>query len=102
MAIARFLDHADEQIQRYITSKERLIALLEEERQALVHQAVTRGLNPSVSGSSHPAWSGSGDVPEHWQGSRSKSTSYDRYTMSGSSDRQKEDAVVVSDDDYDY
>ena len=47
-AIVRFLDHADEQIQRYIASKERLIALLEEERQALVHQAVTRGLDPNV------------------------------------------------------
>ena len=58
-AIVRFLDHADEQIQRYIASKERLIALLEEERQALVHQAVTRGLTPT-SGSSPPAWSGWG------------------------------------------
>ena len=47
-ALVRFLDHADEQIQRYIAGKERLIALLEEERQALVHQAVTRGLDPSV------------------------------------------------------
>ena len=47
-AIARFLDHADEQIQRYIASKEQLIALLEEERQALIHQAVTRGLDPNV------------------------------------------------------
>ena len=39
----------DEQIQHYIAGKERLIALLEEEqRQALVHQAVTRGLDPNV------------------------------------------------------
>ena len=47
-AIVRFLDHADEQIHRYIASKERLIALMEEERQALVHQVVTRGLDPSI------------------------------------------------------
>ena len=47
-AIVQFLDHADEQIQRYIAGKERLIALLEEERQALVHEAVTRGLDPNV------------------------------------------------------
>ena len=65
-AIARFLDHADEQIQRYIASKERLIALLEEERQALVHRAVTRGLDPSVRlKPSGVEWLG--DVPEHWQ-----------------------------------
>ena len=64
-AIVRFLDHADEQIQRYIAAKERLIALLEEERQALVHQAVTRGLDPNVRlKPSGVEWLG--DVPEHW------------------------------------
>ena len=65
-AIVRFLDHADEQIQRYIASKERLIALLEEERQALVHQAVTRGLAPNVKlKDSGVEWLGY--VPEHWE-----------------------------------
>ena len=65
-AIVRFLDHADEQIQRYIAGKERLIALLEEQRQALVHQAVTRGLDPSVRlKPSGVEWMG--DVPEHWE-----------------------------------
>ena len=64
-AIVRFLDHADEQIQRYIAAKERLIALLEEQRQALVHQAVTRGLDPSVRlKPSGVEWLG--DIPEHW------------------------------------
>ena len=64
-AIVRFLDHADEQIQRYIAGKERLIALLEEERQALVHQAVTRGLDLSVRfKDSGVEWLG--EVPEHW------------------------------------
>ena len=64
-AIVRFLDHADEQIHRYIASKERLIALMEEERQALVHQVVTRGLDPSIQlKPSGVEWLG--DVPEHW------------------------------------
>ena len=68
-AIVRFLDHTDEQIQRYIAGKERLIALLEEERQALVHQAVTRGLDPSVKlKASGVEWLG--DVPEHWETAR--------------------------------
>ena len=65
-AIVRFLDHADEQIQRYIAGKKRLIALLEEERQALIHQAVTRGLDPNVRlKPSGVEWLG--DVPEHWE-----------------------------------
>ena len=68
-AIARFLDQADEQIQRYIASKERLIALLEEGMQALVHQAVTRGLDPSVRlRPSRVEWLG--EVPEHWEDAR--------------------------------
>ena len=68
-AIVRFLDHADEQIQHYIAGKERLIALLEEQRQALVHQAVTRGLDPNVRlKPSGVEWLG--QVPEHWESLR--------------------------------
>ena len=64
-AIVRYLDHADEQIQRYIKAKGRLIALLEEQRQALVHQAVTRGLDPGAKlKDSGVEWLG--EVPEHW------------------------------------
>ena len=72
--IARFLDHADEQIQRYIASKERLIALLEEERQALVHEAITRGLDPNVRlKDSGVEWLG--EIPEHWEVRRVKTLS---------------------------
>ena len=72
--IVRYLDHADEQIQRYISGKERLIALLEEQRQALIHQAVTRGLDPSVRlKPSGVEWLW--DVPEHWEMRRLKQVS---------------------------
>ena len=65
-AIVRFLDHAGEQIQRYIAGKERLIALLEEQRQALIHQAITRGLDSNVKlKDSGVEWLG--EVPEHWE-----------------------------------
>ena len=70
-AIVQFLDHADEQIQHYIAAKERLIALLEEQRRALVHQAVTKGLDPNVRlKDSGVEWLG--EVPEHWEIRRSK------------------------------
>ena len=73
-AIVRFLDHADEQIQRYIAGKGRLIALLQEERQALVHQAVTRGLDPNARlRDSGVEWLG--EVPEHWEMRRLKQVS---------------------------
>ena len=64
-AIARYLDYVDRRIRRYVSAKRRLIALLEEERQAIVNQAVTRGLDPSVRlKPSGVEWLG--DVPEHW------------------------------------
>ena len=72
-AIVRYLDHADELINRYISAKERLIALLEEQRKTVIHQAVTRGLHPNVSltPSGIPSL---GDVPAHWDLRRAKFT----------------------------
>ena len=65
-AILRFLDHADRRIRRYIRAKQKLINLLEEQKRAIIHRAVTRGLNPSVRlKPSGVAWLG--DVPEDWE-----------------------------------
>jgi type I restriction enzyme, S subunit len=64
-AIVRFLDHADRRIRRYIRAKQKLIKLLEEQKQAIIHRAVTRGLNPNVRlKPSGVEWLG--DVPGHW------------------------------------
>ena len=64
-AIVRYLDHVDRRISRYIRAKQRLIALLEEEKQVIIHRAVTRGLDPDVPlKPSGVEWLG--DVPEHW------------------------------------
>ena len=64
-AIVRYLDHADDRIQRCVAAKQKLIALLEEERQAIVNRAVTRGLDPNVRlKPSGVEWLGY--VPEHW------------------------------------
>ena len=71
-AIVRYLDYADGRIRRYVGAKGRLIALLEEERQAVVNQAVTRGLDASVAlKPSGMEWLG--DVPAHWEVRRLKS-----------------------------
>jgi len=47
-AIVRYLDYIDRRIRRYIRTKQKLIKLLEEQKQAIIHQAVTRGLDPNV------------------------------------------------------
>ena len=62
----RYLDYVDDRIRRYVAAKEKLIALLEEERQAVINRAVTRGLDPNVPlKPSSIDWLG--DVPEHWE-----------------------------------
>ncbi len=64
-AIVRFLDHADRRIRRAIVAKQKLIRLLEEQKRAIIHRAVTRGLDPDVRlKPSGVEWLG--DVPEHW------------------------------------
>jgi type I restriction enzyme S subunit len=71
-AIVRFLDHADRRIRRYILAKQKLIKLLEEQKQAIIHHAVTRGLDPDVRlKPSGVEWLG--DVPEHWEVSQIRS-----------------------------
>ncbi len=66
LAIVRYLDHIDRRIRRYIRARRRLIALLGEQKQAIIHQAVTRGLDPSVPlKQSGVEWLG--DVPAHWE-----------------------------------
>ena len=88
-AIVRFLDHADRRIRRYIRAKQKLIALLEEQKQAVVHEAVT-GRVDIRTGQPYPAYKDSGvewlgDVPEHWEMRRLKSKlrPVDRRSSSG-------------------
>ncbi|MHC1781953.1 MAG: restriction endonuclease subunit S [Anaerolineaceae bacterium] len=65
-AIVRFLNHADWRIQRFIRAKQKLIKLLNEQKQAIIHQAVTRGLDPNVR-LKPSGVEGLGDIPEHWE-----------------------------------
>ena len=64
-AIAAFLDRETAKIDRLVARKERLIELLKEKRNALITQAVTRGLDPSVPmKDSGVEWLG--EIPAHW------------------------------------
>jgi type I restriction enzyme S subunit len=65
-AIARFLAWASNRLDRAIGAKRRIIALLQDQKQAIIHQAVTRGLDPSVPlKDSGIPWLGK--IPEHWE-----------------------------------
>ena len=65
-AIANFLDDKTTKIDQAIAIKQQQIALLQERRQILIHNAVTRGLNENVKlKDSGVEWIG--EIPEHWE-----------------------------------
>ena len=97
-AIVRFLDYFDRRIRRYIRAKQKLIALLEEEKQAIIHQAVT-GQIDVCTGQPYPAYKPSGvewlgDVPENWEKRRLKSISRIRYGL-GQPPRELSDGLPL-------
>lgn len=65
-AIVRFLDWANGRLERTIRAKRKVITLLNEQKQAIIHRAVTRGLDPSVPlKPSGIPWLG--DIPLQWE-----------------------------------
>ena len=71
LAIASFLDHETSKIDALVAEQERLIALLQEKRQAVISHAVTKGLSPNVPmKDSGVEWLGL--VPAHWEVKRVK------------------------------
>ncbi len=69
--IVRFIRHLDQRVNRLIKTKRRLIELLNEQKQAIIHRAVTRGLDPTVPlKPSGIDWLG--DIPAHWTVARIK------------------------------
>ena len=66
IAIGTFLDRNTQKIDKLIRVKERKIELLGEYRASLIHEAVTKGLDPNVEMKpSGVEWMG--EIPKHWK-----------------------------------
>jgi type I restriction enzyme S subunit len=66
LAISHYLDRETAEIDQLIEDKKRLIELYEEEKIAVINQAVTKGINPDVPmKDSGIEWLG--EIPEHWE-----------------------------------
>ena len=71
VSIMRFLNWANGQLEKAIRAKRKVITLLNEQKQVIIHRAVTRGLDPSEPlKPSGISWIG--DIPEHWEVRRVK------------------------------
>jgi type I restriction enzyme S subunit len=69
--IAKFLDHKTQIIDALIEKKEQLIKKLQAQRQAIINEAVTKGLNKNAKlKDSGIEWLGK--IPEHWEVKRTK------------------------------
>lgn len=65
-AIANYLDQKTAEIDQLIADKEELLKLYEEEKTAVINEAVTKGINPDVRfKDSGIEWLG--EIPEHWE-----------------------------------
>ena len=68
-AIAAFLDRETAKVDVLVAEQQRLMDLLKEKRQAVISQAVTKGLNPDAPKKpSGVEWLG--EVPPHWEVTR--------------------------------
>lgn len=75
-AIVRSLNYMDQRIRRYIRAKQKLIKLLEEQKQSIIHQAVTGQIDVRT-GQPYPAYKPSGVewfscIPERWNVRRTR------------------------------
>ena len=82
-AIVRFLDDADRHIRHYIRAKQKLIALLEEQKQAVIHEAVTGQIDVRT-GQPYSAYKSSGvdwlgSVPVRWEVAPLRRVTLDRW-----------------------
>ncbi len=69
--IVRYLDDKCAAIDELIAAKEKTNALLKEQRQSIIYEAVTKGLNPDAPmKDSGIEWIG--EIPEHWDMMRAK------------------------------
>ncbi len=69
--IANYLDRETARIDGLIAEKQRMLALLEEKRAALISRVVTRGLDPNaLLKPSGQEWLG--EIPAHWRVERAK------------------------------
>ena len=72
--IVQYIKSKEEKINHFIQQKQQLIELLKEQRQCVINEAVTKGINPKAKMKASGAeWLG--DIPEHWEVRRLKNVS---------------------------
>ena len=92
-AIARYLDHKDALIQRYLHAKRRLVPLLQQLRKSTIHYAVTRGLDPENTHTKPSGIPWLDDIPAHWEMRRLK---YSAVNVTKMTSQRNEDEITLA------
>ncbi len=93
-AIADYLDANAVKVRRFIRNRRRLIEVLDEEKQAIINRAVTRGLDPNATlKPSGIDWLG--DIPRHWRLFKIKRIAWLNPSRADSFHLRKSDKPVV-------
>ena len=94
LQIANFLDRKTGHIDKLVHIKERQVALLREQRAALINQAVTKGLDPNVEMEpSGVEWIE--EIPKHWEVLKTKNVGSSNPTKNNSKTACLKDELVV-------
>lgn len=102
--ITRFIRYYNYKINKYLTAKRKQISLLKEQKQVIINNAVTKGINPNTKmKSSGIKWLG--NIPESWELIRLKSIVHSRKIGSWGSEPANKDynciCLRVADFDFD-
>ncbi len=92
--IMRFVAAMSRRVRRYIRAKQKSIALLNEQKQAIIQHAVTRGLDPNVY-LKPSGVDGLGDVPEHWDVRKFTGCAIERADYRGATPTKVESGVFL-------
>lgn len=92
-AIVAYLDRKTQQIQEFIAKKERLIELLEEEKQSIINKSVIQGIDKNIKFKETDL----GLIPVHWEIKRLGTLG--RFYKGGNISREELTTLFVSDDD---
>ncbi|PTL22122.1 restriction endonuclease subunit S [Shouchella clausii] len=73
--LVQYMESKVVQIDKLVEMKEKKISLLEQQRQSIITEAVTKGINPNAKmKDSGVEWIG--EIPEHWEVTKIKYTTY--------------------------
>lgn len=94
ISIANFLDQKTAEIDSLIADKEKMVHLLQEMRQAIISEAVTKGLDKNVKmKDSGVEWIG--EIPEHWESFQLKYLCSVNYGLATELEKGKTDGIKI-------